>query len=178
MMKAERALYRARQFWLALTAAPDAAQLRQARRVLPPALMRLFLRMTPDEQAHALRVLESVQAQGGRHPAVLQAALLHDAGKAAQPPLRLWERVAIVLAGAALGGEALSRLGRGEARGWRRPFVVAAQHPAWGARMAREAGASPLVVELIRRHQQPLEGPPQNEFERLLLMLQAADDAN
>jgi len=170
-------LYRARQFWLALTAAPHPAQLRQARRILSPALMRLFERMTPDEQAHALRVLAAVQAQGARHPAVLQAALLHDAGKTAQPPLRLWERSAIVLVGA-VWRDASARLGWGAARGWRRPFVVAAQHPSWGARLAREAGASPLVVELIRRHQQPLEHPPQNEFERLLLILQAADDAN
>ena len=39
-------------------------------------------------------------------------------------------------------------------------------------------GADPLMVDLIRRHQDKLTGEPQTEADRLLRDLQAADDAN
>ncbi|RMF48027.1 MAG: phosphohydrolase, partial [Anaerolineae bacterium] len=100
-----------------------------------------------------------------------------DTGKAAQPPLRLWERVLIVI-GKALWEDALARWGDAPPKGWRRPFVIAAQHPLWGAQMAQQAGASPQVVALIREHQQPRPHPPETPFEHLLHHLQMADDAN
>jgi hypothetical protein len=39
--------------------------------------------------------------------------------------------------------------------GWRKAFIVAAQHADWGADMAREVGASPLAESLIRKHHDP-----------------------
>ena len=139
--------------------------------------MRLFLRMTPSEQCHALRVLNALRQGGETHPDLLRAALLHDVGKAEEPPLRLWERALVVLA-APWWKKADSLWEASAPRGWRRPFVIAAQHPLWGARAARKAGASQRTVALIRHHQDALDHPPQDEFERMLRALQTADDEN
>jgi hypothetical protein len=64
-------------------------------------------------------------------------------------------------------------------RNWRRPFIIAERHPAWGAEMAAQAGASPLAVAIIRRHQDELgPGPGSNSGMQgqLLRKLQAVDD--
>lgn len=63
---------------------------------------------------------------------------------------------------------------------WCRPFIVAEKHPAWGAEMAVQAGASPLAVDLIRRHQEQLyPGSGSNPgIEYLLRKLKAVDDNN
>lgn len=149
---AVRVIYRLRQFWEALRAHRDPAALAAARRVLSPNLWALFTQMPPGEQAHALRVFRRLQEAGCTDADVLTAALLHDVGKALQHP-RLWERVAAVLGQACCPRQA-ARWGQGNPRGWRRPFVIAAQHPAWGARLAETAGASPRAVALIRAHQE------------------------
>jgi hypothetical protein len=52
--------------------------------------------MQESEQAHALRVLHALLEQGEEHPDLSVAALLHDVGKS-RFPLKLWERVLIVL---------------------------------------------------------------------------------
>lgn len=172
--------YRIRQFFEALLASPSADDLERVQQTLNPGQAALFRQLQPSEQAHAVRVLRAVEAQchqkGSRVPPDLQvAALLHDVGKA-RYPLWLWERVLIVL-GKALFPEAVGRWGLSEPRGWKRPFVIAAQHPAWGAEMAARQGASPRAVALIRRHQDHI--PHQNtEEDRLLAILQAVDDEN
>jgi len=145
--------YRVRQVWEALRAHRDPADLAAARTLLSPNLWALFTQMPANEQAHALRVFRRLRQTNCAHADLLTAALLHDVGKALQRP-RLWERVAAVLAQACCPRLA-SRWGQGEARGWRRPFVIAAQHPHWSARLAASAGASPRTVELIRAHQEP-----------------------
>jgi hypothetical protein len=103
--------------------------------------------------------------------------LLHDVGKS-RYPVRIWERILIVLSKAFLPGK-VKRWGEGAAEGgglgWRRAFVVAQQHPAWGAQMAAEAGASPLTSTLIRRHQDPRSNSSEGLEDRLLQILQAAD---
>lgn len=58
---------------------------------------------------------------------------------------------------------------------WRRAFVVARQHPSWGAQMATEAGATPLTVSLIRRHQDVLLKGSEDFEDRMLRLLQSAD---
>jgi len=149
-----RWLYRIRQFWSALTAAPRSEDLFEASKTLSPALMRLFEQMHPGEQAHSLTVYRRLRDQGETNPDLLAAALLHDVGKSLYR-LQIGERVAIVLVKALLPGCAKS-WGQGEPSGWKKPFVVAEKHAEWGAQMVAQAGASPATVELIRRHQEPV----------------------
>lgn len=171
-----RPLYRVQQFWQALFARPTRPGIERARQVLSPPLMALFEAQQASQQAHCLRILEMLQASGAEHPDLLAAALLHDIGKN-RYSLRVWERVLIVLVQALLPGR-MQAWGQGEAAGWRRAFVVAARHPAWGAEMAQAAGCTPLTMALIRRHQETLPEPPLTLEDQLLLKLQQYDDRN
>ena len=171
-----RLLYRTRQFLNILFAAPGPGKLADARRILSPSLMALFLSMQASEQTHSLRIFTELLEQGETNSDLLVAALLHDVGKS-RSPLRPWERVWIVL-GKALFSNRVKRWGKGEPRGWRRPFVIAEQHPAWGAEMAAQAGASPLAVALIQRHQEPLLNKHETLEDWLLSRLQLLDNEN
>ena len=180
-MSLRRVIYRVRQFYLALWAAAGAEDMDRARSVLTPAQMALFTGMRSSEQAHAMSVYRQLVEQGETFPDLLAAALLHDVGKSLSP-LRLWERVLIVLARAIFpaqsrrwGNLSIPAVGL---RGWRRAFIVAEQHPAWGAALAAEAGASPRTVALIRQHQEPPSSATEADIERLLSKLQAVDDNN
>ena len=177
-MMIRQAIYRAQQFWLAVRAQSlTEDELAPARSVLTAEQMQLFTHLQPSEQIHALRVLESIYQQGETDPELHTAALLHDIGKA-RAPLRIWERVLIVLC-KRLCQERVKIWGGGQAKGWRRPFVISEQHPIWGCEMAAKAGASPLVVSLIRRHQSPVEPEHISPHEdRLLEILQDADHQN
>jgi hypothetical protein len=169
-----RLAYRSRQLWNALFSprmpVSDEALLSQ----LTTPQYSLFRSMQPSEQAHAYQMFERLKADGHSEPDLLTAALLHDAGKTRQP-LSIIDRIVIVLG---------KRLFREKARGWavgpmdglRRPFVVADRHAGWGADLAAQAGATPVSVELIRRHQEARLSTPGSTFERLLAALQAADD--
>ncbi len=174
-MKIKKVFYRPRQFWLAIRApTPTPGQIAAAQELLNPSQMSLFTQMQASEQAHSLQVMKTLQEQGETHPDLMIAALLHDVGKI-RYPLRLWERVLIVL-----GGKLVPKLaqmwGNGIPRGWRRPFAVAAQHPFWGAELALEAGTPPLAASLIRRHQDILPMRHPNTLEdRLLSALKMAD---
>jgi hypothetical protein len=177
-----RVFYRLRQFWSALSAAPSAGELDKVRSLLTPPQMALFLRMHRSEQAHSIQVMGAVfhtsnGIQAESRQDLLRAALLHDVGKS-RYPVRIWERVLIVLSKVFLPGM-VKRWGEsaaeGSGLGWRRAFVVSQQHPAWGAQMAAEAGASSLVSTLIRRHQDPRSNSSEGLEDCLLQMLQAAD---
>jgi len=160
-------------------ARPSAADLEQARQFLAPAQARLFSRMQLSEQAHALAAFKRLRLrlQGAEQPDLLTAALLHDVGKV-RLPLQAWERVLIVLTKALAPGLA-RRWGAGAPEtspGWRRAFLAAEQHPAWGAEMARGAGVSPLAEALIRRHQEKPSPQSDAAEDVLLRRLQAVDD--
>ncbi len=175
-----RARHRLGQFFRYLRNSPlTPADQAEVRRVLAPSLAALFERMTRGEQAHSLRVLRSVQAAAGAQAlplGLLQAALLHDVGKS-RAPLGLWGRVLVVLAGRWLPARS-RRWGQGQPPlGWRRPLVTSAQHAVWGAALAAEAGADPLAVTLIRRHQDPPGAAPAPEDE-WLRCLKRADDSS
>ncbi|GAB4414013.1 MAG: hypothetical protein Kow00106_08990 [Anaerolineae bacterium] len=171
-----RAGYRFRQGLRALVAWLRPVDDALAHRYLSPALYELYRRMRRSERQHSLRVLQDLLAAGHTHPDLLTAALLHDVGKS-RVRFTLPEKVLVVLVRAA-APQRYRAWSQGPARGWRLPFAVSEQHPAWGADMAAAAGASPLTVTLIRRHAEALTGPPRDEAERLLLALQQVDDRN
>lgn len=172
-MKAEALTYRARQLWYAYRAAPSQQDLDEVRAILNPGEMGLFEGMQPSEQVHSHAVMQRLRAQDPPSQDLLVAALLHDVGKSIYP-LSVWERVLIVLVGALSPG-LLARWGAGDPHGWQRVFVVARQHPQWGADMAARQGTSPLAVELIRQHQNYLPADKVLSKETLLGKLQAAD---
>lgn len=176
-----RILYRARQFWHALSASPTSEELSLARSVLTHTQMTAFSRLQPSEQHHAIQVLRKLRTQGETDPDLMVAALLHDVGKSLTP-LRAYERILIVIA-ETIASQKVRQWGANneqppaqEKHGWRRAFIVAQGHPEWGAQIASEVGASPLVQALIRRHQESFTAPPQSLEDSLLGKLQMADD--
>jgi hypothetical protein len=173
-MEIQRGAYRARQFWLALWARPSPEQVELARQLLSPAQFELFQQLQPSEMVHALSVCQQLKVQGHHNPDLLVAALLHDIGKV-KHPLRVWERVVIVL-GYEFFPRQAARWGAGTPQGWQRPFVVAAKHPAWGAEMAGEVGASPLTLTMIRHHQDTAPSELGQEGRSLLAALKAVDN--
>ena len=143
-----------------------------------PAQQQLFTRMPPNDQRHAIAVARTLRQAGHTEHALMQAALLHDAGKSIGQPIIY--RVLIVLF-AAFWPAGLKRLSRDTTNNlalkqiswWRRPFVVHAHHPAIGAEWAAHAECDPPAVDLIARHEE--EADPQD---RLLVALQWADNLN
>ncbi len=169
--------YRIWQFWQILWARPLSENtLADVRHILTASEFALFQRFDCNDQQHSVRVLQMLQDAGHVHPDLWVAALLHDVGKT-KVRISIWQRSFIVLS-YALSSERIARWGVGEAVGWKRPFVVKAQHPAWGAEMAEAAGATPLAVALIRRHQDVLGDTAVSEEDQLLRALQWADDQN
>ena len=178
-----RALYRFCQFFQTLGAGltPLTPEERSAAwEQLPESARHPFDAMPPSDQRHSLKVLVALQAAGYDHPALLQAALLHDCAKC-EGGVRLWHRVALVLLKAfwpALPARWAAEPAPARAD-WRYPMWAHLHHPERGAELAAAAGCDPLAVTLIRRHQEPLTahaGDP--SLDGLLAALQAADDDN
>lgn len=169
--------YRFRQFWSALTATPDSRTLSEINEILLPQLMALFLQLQPSEQEHSLQIYRKMHDAGWTDKDLLVAALLHDVGKI-KYPLKLWQRVEIVVL-KRIAPETVKAWGQSISSGWRQPFVVAAQHPGWGAEMAEKAGASPLSVLLIKKHQDHLVSHDKSLSDsqyHFLKLLQTYDD--
>lgn len=145
-----RAGYRVRQLGAALAARRHPPDDRAARRLLPPPLLAIFARMPAEDRRHALAVLAALEAAGWAEVPLLQAALLHDAGKA-EAGIRLWHRAARVLLTATATG-AWQRLSACPT-GRRRPLWVLAEHPARGAVWVEAQGGGADLVALIRYHE-------------------------
>jgi hypothetical protein len=187
MHGAARVGYRVRQFARAAAAAVSPltpADEAEARRRLSEATWPLFAAMPRGDQRHSLRVLRTLESGGPRHPALVQAALLHDCAKG-EGNIRLWHRVAVVLIKAAWP-EVMARWaalpGPGPAN-VRRPFWLHANHPEQGALLAADHGCDPLTVALIRWHHgapgRPAPGARENrDLPELLGDLQRADNDN
>jgi hypothetical protein len=170
-----RWLYRSRQFFGAAFARVTEEDMAEARGVLGPDLYGIFSAMPGQYRKHALVVYRRLKAAGGSDPDLLQAALLHDAGKYDPDTGRyvtVAHRVAVVLLEALPGGKGL--LGRLARPGWGNgvvfyPFYLSRRHAALGARLAAQHGASPGVVRLIAGHHGRGDDPA-------LKLLQAADE--
>ncbi len=173
-----RPLYRARQFWQGLTAAPLSAEARQlVERILSPAEQQGFDRLAPVDQWHSYQVLRLLQRHGHDEPALLKAALLHDIGKT-RAPLSLLDRTVAVLGRLLIPGRAAAWEKRSleAATRWQRPFVIHRRHPEWSAELLAAAGSDERTIDLVRRHQDRPAGTGEND--RLLALLQWADDQN
>lgn len=169
--------YRLWQFWRNLTAVPLSLQeMAEITAVLTPDELALFQRFSLSDQQHSYCVLGTLQRAGYTQPVLQKAALLHDIGKI-RYRLTIWERSLAVLLGM-LWSRRVDAWGQGEARGWQRPFVIKAQHPVWGADMVNAVGGEAVVVSLIRRHQDVVAETAEAEEDKLLRLLQWADDQN
>ena len=169
--------YRLWQFWQILTAVPLEPSMReQVATLLSPAELALFSRFSLNDQWHSYRVMKMLQDAGHSQPPLLVAALLHDVGKT-KLSLSIWQRSLIVPASILLPRQT-AVWGQGEAVGWKRPFVVKHQHPAWSAEMAAAAGSQPQAVTLMQRHQDTIAPDDTSEEANLLRLLQWADDQN
>ncbi len=172
--------YRAGQFFAAVLAhlTPlTAAEQAEAQAHLPPAAWPLFAAMPWPDQRHSLDVLAAAR-QGGEHSqALAQAALLHDCAKS-EGRVQLWHRVAVVLL-KAFWPALWTRWGTSAApapRHWRYPLWAHYNHPQRGAELAAAAGCDPLAIILIGRHQETQTATGDPIADRLLAVLQAADD--
>jgi hypothetical protein len=156
----EKARYRIAQFsngWHASVTAQDLSLVEQVLSPVGPEAVELFRRMPVDAQAHSLRVIKALQADGPTPPDLAAAALLHDVGKAAADDagayLGLWLRGPIVLL-EAWRPHLLVRLASSKpAASLRYALFVHLTHPQIGAAWAEEAGSSPLTCWLIAHHQ-------------------------
>ena len=158
-----RIAYRVRQFWRAVFVSKENNKLEQAQAQLTPAQWALFDQLQPAEQAHALRIYHLLVQQGDIQPDLLVAALLHDVGKLRYPMNAVERAVVVVIKklapGLAQGWAELPEAGWEGASDWRKAFILAEHHPAWGAELASKVGVSALSETLIRYHQHaPFQG--------------------
>ncbi len=164
------AAHRVRQFFGALTARRAEGEERELiDGCLSGEQRALFYAMPANDQRHALNVLRTLLAAGQASPPLLQAALLHDAGKA-QTGIGLFTRVALVLLQRFDRG-LLDRLAKPRGARWRQALYVHTNHAALGASLAAAAGSAPEVVRLVRNH----DGQPEDDLARAL---QDADEEN
>jgi putative nucleotidyltransferase with HDIG domain len=128
--------------------------------MLGPNLYPIFAALPSQYKRHALEVYRRVREADCVDPPVLQAALLHDAGKydpATRRHVTIAHRVLIVLLKATPPGKRLlKKLARPSPHGLPGnlfyPFHLNQHHAELGARLASQHGASPEVVELIANH--------------------------
>jgi len=145
---------------------------------LSPSHSALFHRLARSEQLHSLNVLRDVLAQSEDTPQELAAAaLLHDCGKS-RYALAIWQKSLAVLIRAFVPKLEQNLSQEDRLTFWRAPFVVRRYHPAWGAQMLRDIGASPRLIWLVEHHAYSLEQWQDHPDKILLARLKKADDAN
>jgi hypothetical protein len=148
-----------RQFWRMVSVKSGSFDLELVQRILNPEQMSLFNQMQTGEKEHAISMARKLTEQGDTQPDLLVAALLHDVGKL-RYRMNPLERTMVVLMKVVIPGQARQWGSQAPDEweglpGWRRPFVVAEQHPAWGAELAHRVGVSDLTETLIREHHHP-----------------------
>jgi len=168
-----RITYRVWQFWKVIIAGPISRAVdAEVQAVLSDEQMKLFLRQSPAGQQHGYRVMRKLLDIGRQNQELLTAALLHDVGMLHMKS-KWWDRPVVVLA-RAIYPRGVEELGKRDGSGWRRPFVIKARHAEWGADYAAAAACTPLSVELIRRHQDPIYDKESDS--EMLTLLQWSDD--
>lgn len=125
--------------------------------ILSPSALELFFRQSKVEQRHAVDVARTIRQ--GRLDltteelnTLLTAALLHDCGKSLIP-LRLWQRVAIVLLSPFSLGPKNKIAGQFPLLA--QAMELADQHAVWGGKLAFAAGLPPEICNLIIYHHCP-----------------------
>lgn len=149
-MSPRSARYRVQQLLDARAARRDPPDDGPARDLLPPPLLEAYVQMPAEDRRHVQTVLADLRERGESDTTLLQAALLHDVGKAGAG-VGLIHRVARVLLWRAWP-RTWAWLS-GQPTGWRRPFWAVAQHPERGALWVETLGGSPELVALIRYHE-------------------------
>jgi hypothetical protein len=179
-----RVRYRVGQFVRGWQAHVSPADLSLARQVLSPAALALFDRMPMDAQAHSLRVLKLLLADGDTPSDLAVAALLHDVGKVAATEagayLGLWLRGPLVLLDAIRPDWVRRWASATPSASIRYALYVHREHPRIGATWSRLAGCTALACWLIEHHQDKL---PRGAViaagaQTLLARLQWADGRN
>lgn len=145
---------------------------------LNPAQQQLFRQFSYGDQWHSYRVMCTLQAAGHTHPDLITAALLHDIGKI-KTRFTAFDRSFEALVRKLLPKQAQKweNLSLQQCANWQKPFLVRAQHPHWSGELVNSTAASPLTLNLIRRHQDKLL-EILTEEDQLLAYLQWADDQN
>jgi len=153
----------------------------EARGILGPGLYPMFAAMPGQYRRHALSVYRRVRDGGCDDIPVMQAALLHDAGKydpVARRYVTIIHRVVIVLLKAMPAGKRLlGKLARPSPQGLLGfllyPFYLSQHHAEIGARLATRHSAPQEVVDLIAHHH---HRHGQSYASTRLEILQAADE--
>lgn len=138
------------------------------------ALWALLTPLSAFDRAHHLRVHDALIEAGYSQPDLLQAALLHDAGKADnRGRVRLYDRVMkVVLAKTAPG--LLMRWSSTPGHRLTHGLYLSVHHANLGAQLAASSGASDRCCELIAMHH---ERPDTVSDPELLALIQADDGA-
>lgn len=165
MSSSDRARYRFRQLRRSLRPNVRASDLNTAQRVLGDRLFPLFDSMQAADQLHCLDVYQRLVKSGRADAEMLQAALIHDAGKGRIAGARFGVRHRVVYVALERTPRLLDRLARHN-----RGLGSLHAHSQKTIALARARGAAPGVVHLLEaldnRH-------PRDERARLL---KAVDD--
>jgi hypothetical protein len=137
------------QFWRHSSARVSVAERAQAGEILGPQLAPLFAALPTNEQRHALDVLATLVRQGERDRVLLQAALLHDLGKATVRFSVIDRSLAVFLEALApvLFTRALALL-----PAFRRRYEIYQRHAAIGAARLESLGATELAAVVAEHH--------------------------
>jgi putative nucleotidyltransferase with HDIG domain len=137
------------QFWRHSSARVTAAERARAAGILGPELAPLFGGLPVNEQRHALDVLATLERMGEEDRVLLQAALLHDLGKAAARFSIVERSLAVFME--ALAPAIFARL-LDRPSDFRRRYEAYRQHAAVGAARLQELGAMDVAAVVAEHH--------------------------
>jgi hypothetical protein len=169
MSSSDRARYRFRQLRRSLRPNVLPEERAEARRVLGERLFPLFDSMQAADQRHCLDVYQRLVKSGCTDAEMLQAALVHDAGKGGIAGARFGVRHRVIYVALERTPRLLDRLARHN-----RGLASLHGHSQKTIALAREYGASPGVVHLLEAMYNALDNS-QARDERARL-LKAMDD--